>query len=354
MRCSHYLLLLVTACSHASRPGHAARDAVPRDPPSSDASSGGGARLPLELVADIDVPGASKRFDYQDIDAAKQLLVVAHMNDNAVLILDLKDGSVKQRLTGIPRPRGVAIAADIGVIFVTSTPKHLVLIDTASLTEITRVETGTGPDGDAWDPVDKIVGVSDQGDGALSLIADAGRGARRQVPLGTETGNVTYDAARGQFWITVVGANPPDHLVEVDPRTATITTRIPLPGCAGAHGLRLHPDGASAFIACEENDTLARIDLADPHAITTIPTGSGPDVLSIDTGLGWLYVAAESGDLTVVDLAQPGLVLIGHDHPGDHSHSVAADPETHRVFFPLLAGPHGTPVVRIMRPVSTR
>jgi DNA-binding beta-propeller fold protein YncE len=345
-------LLLAAACSHSSRPGRAARDAAPREAPSSDASATG-ARLPLTLVADVDVPGESKRFDYQDIDAAKQLLVVAHMNDNAVLILDLKDGSVKKRLTGIPRPRGVAIASDIGVIFVTSTPKHLVLIDTTSLTEITRVETGAGPDGDAWDPADKIVGVSDQGDGALSLISDAGRGTRKQVALGTETGNVVYDAARGQFWITVVGPKVPDQLVEIDPKAATITTRIPLPGCTGAHGLRLHPDGQSAFIACEENDTLARVDLTDPHAVTTLPTGSGPDVLSIDPGLGWLYVAAESGDLTVFDISQPDLVLVGHDQPGPHSHSVVADPATHRVFFPLLAGPSGTPVVRIMRPTGS-
>src|SRR5262245_58421044 len=69
----------------------------------------------------------------------------------------------------------------------------------------------------------------------------------------------------------------------------------------------------------------------------------GPDVLSIDPGLGWLYVAAESGDLTVFDIQTAGVVLLGHDQPGSHSHSVAADPATHRVFFPLQAGPKEVP-----------
>src|SRR5262249_26201738 len=154
-----------------------------------------------------------------------------------------------------------------------------------------------------------------------------GRGPRTQVPLGSETGNVAYDASRGQFWITVVGSSPPDQLVAVDPKTATVTMKIPLPGCGGAHGLRLHPDSQSAFIACEQNAKLARVDLGGAHAISIAATGADPDVLSIDPGLGWLYVAAESGDLTVFDIAKPGEALVGHDHPGANSHTVAADPE---------------------------
>lgn len=304
----------------------------------------------LTLVADVPLPGGATRFDYQELDPAKGLLVVAHMNDDTVLILDLATGAVRAQLTGIPTPRGVAIAAEVGRIFVTSTPAHVVVIDDTSLAEVTRVTTGTAPDGDAWDPDDRIVGVSDQDDGALSLLADAGAGARTPVKLGVETGNVVYDGARKQFWITVVRDAPPDQLVEVDPKTATVTASIDVPGCSGAHGLRLHPDGQSAFIACEGNSVLARVDLGGAHAVTTGATGADPDVLSLDPGQGWLYVAAESGDLTIFDLGQPGVVLVGHDAPGAGSHTVAADPTTHRVFFPLPSGPNGTPVLRIMRP----
>ncbi len=312
----------------------------------------GHAGLPLTSLSDVPLPGGATRFDYQELDQAKGQLVVAHMNDNSVLILDAADGSVKKLLPNIPTPRGVVVADDVGIIFVTSTPGHVVLIDNATLSEITRVTTGTAPDGDGWDPDDKILGVSDQGDGALSLIAGSGMGTRTQVPLGTETGNVVYDPSRKQFWITVVRSSPPDQLVEVDPVAATVTTRIDLPGCDGAHGLRLHPDAQSAFIACENNDMLARVDLGGAHAVSLGATGAGPDVLSIDPGLGWLYVAAESGDLTVFDLDKPGVALVGHDQPGANSHTVAVDPATHRVFFPLPRGTSGMPVLRIMQPAA--
>jgi DNA-binding beta-propeller fold protein YncE len=168
--------------------------------------------------------------------------------------------------------------------------------------------------------------------------------------LGSETGNVAFDPERAIFWITAVMGSPPDQLIGVDPTAARVTERIPLPGCQGAHGLRIHPDGNSAFIACEGNDQLLRVNLDASHAVALAPTGAGPDVMSIDAALGWLYVAAESGDLTVFDLTRPGVNLLGRDHPGSHAHSVAVDPATHRTFFPLVKGPRGTPVLRIMQP----
>lgn len=306
--------------------------------------------LPLSLVADVELPGKANRFDYQDIDVARGHLIVAHMNDDAVIVADLKDGKVVKVLPGIPTARGVAVAEEANRIFVTSSPNKLVVIDSQTLEEIGRVDTGSSPDGVGWDPVDKVVGVSDQGDGAVSLIRDAGSGARTQIPLGEETGNVVFDGARGWFWVTVVTQSPPDKLLAIDPVAAKTTTSIDLPGCTGAHGLRLHPDGKSAFVACEGNDTLARVDLGGAHAVVTAGTGAGPDVLGVDAGLGWLYVAAESGDLTVFDIGKAGLVKMDGEHPGDNAHSVAVDPATHHVFFPLQEGPNGTPVLRIMKP----
>ena len=136
----------------------------------------------------------------------------------------------------------------------------------------------------------------------------------------------------------------------VDPVSGKVTTRIDLPGCKGAHGVRIHPDGNNAFVASEDNSLIARVELCGAHAVVTAQTGQDPDVLGIDREFGWLYVAAESGDLTVFDINQPGHVLIDREHSGDHSHSVAVDPATHRVFFPLMAGPNGKPALHIMQP----
>ena len=306
--------------------------------------------LPLVRVADLELPGRAKRFDYQDVDVAENHLVVAHMGDDSVLVLRLSDGTVEKVLGNVTTPRGVAIGDNVGRIFVTSLPSSLVIIDNKTLTELGRVPTGSAPDGVAYDAQDRVVGVSDQGDGALSLIAGAGNGKRIQVRLGSETGNVVFDSARHCFWITVAASHGVDQLIGVEPLAGIVTLRIALPGCRGAHGLRIHPNGLGAFVACEDNAVLARVDLGGAHAVVTAATGANPDVMALDSSLGWLYVAAESGDLVVFDITRPGLTAIDREHPFDHAHSVAVDVATHRVFFPLEVGPSGKPVLRIMHP----
>ena len=90
--------------------------ACDRNTPSAPQSSS--PNLPLTLVRDVDLPGGSTRFDYQDIDADQGHLVVAHMNDASVLILNVSDASVARLLPNIPTPRGVAVGD--GRIFVTT------------------------------------------------------------------------------------------------------------------------------------------------------------------------------------------------------------------------------------------
>lgn len=321
-------------------------------PKAPRAASGPTTHFPLAKVADVPLPGGSTRFDYQEIDSRHGHLFVAHMNDASVLVLKLADGSVAKELHGIPVPRGVAVADDAARIFVTSSPSALVIIDANSLNEIARVPTGRGPDGVAYDPVDHVVATSDQRDGAISLIAEGGEGKRRQVSLGRETGNVVFDPARHVFWIAVETKMPPDQLVAVEPKSGDVTSRIDLAGCKAAHGVRLHPDGSRAFVACEDDDRVVAVELEGAHSTAFAPTGSGPDVLSIDPGLGYLYVAAEGGELTVLDIAHRELAVVDREHVGPKAHSVAVDPATHRVFFPLAVGPGAKPALRILRPRS--
>jgi DNA-binding beta-propeller fold protein YncE len=337
---------LLTACCGSAPKGGPLPDAGT----SPDAGNGTGhATLPLALVTDVGLPGNPSRFDYQDLDPDRGHLVIAHMNDSEVLVVNLGDYSLAGRIPNIDTVRGVVVANPVNRIFASAMNGQVVLIDATTLQEVGRAATGTAPDGVGWDPVDSVVASSDQGAGALSLIGSAGTGTRIPVPLGSETGNIIYDASRGLFWVTVVQTTPPDQLVGVDPKTGAVQQSINLPGCDGAHGLRLHPDNKSALIACEGNNTLARVDIAS-GTVVTAPTGVGPDVLAIDPGLNWLYVAAESGHVFIFDIGQPGLHDIGHENPGATAHTVAVDPATHRVFFPLVSGTNGAPVLRVMKP----
>lgn len=88
-------------------------------------------------------------------------------------------------------------------------------------------------------------------------------------------------------------------LVSIDPVTAQIISHHPVPGIESPHGIALDVDARLAFVAGEENNKLAVLDLTSGQVLATYPVGKDPDVLAFDPGLKLLYVSAESGNVTV-------------------------------------------------------
>jgi DNA-binding beta-propeller fold protein YncE len=104
-----------------------------------------------------------------------------------------------------------------------------------------------------------------------------------------------------------------------------------------------------AFAACEGDSKLLVLDLETWKVVNVFPAGRGPDVLAFDTALGRLYVATESGDVSVFQLDGRTLSPLGDVHAGPGAHSVCVNPATHEIFLPLK-NVGGHPVLRIMQP----
>lgn len=73
-------------------------------------------------------------------------------------------------------------------------------------------------------------------------------------------------------------------------------------------------------------------------------------MLAFDPTRRWLYVAAESGVLTMLDVSAPAGRVIGRDRVGDNAHVVATDPGTGEVFLPIRRGAGGHPQLLVMAP----
>jgi DNA-binding beta-propeller fold protein YncE len=147
----------------------------------------------------------------------------------------------------------------------------------------------------------------------------------------------------------LVDVGSKDELAVIDPRKRTIVRRVPLTGCDHPHGLHLDPARRLGFVACDQNAMLLVVDLRTMRVLQTQSVGDDPDVLDLDPGLHRLYVAAESGEVAVFAEEGRRLRKLGQAMLADHAHSVAVDPETHLVYFPL-ENVGGRPLLRIMRP----
>jgi DNA-binding beta-propeller fold protein YncE len=302
--------------------------------------------LPLHLVADVELPGGSSRFDYQSFDASRRRLYVAHLGAGIVTAFDAARRRVAGSVPGVAGVHGVLAVPTLNRVFATATDSHqLVAIRADTLKIVARVPAGAFPDGLDYDPVHRRIFVSDK-TGRAEVVFDRHTRRVRRVSLGGEAGNVRYDAASHRMLVAVAGK---EQLAAIDPTRLRVVSRIHLAGCEGAHGLSIDAAHRLAFVACEGNAQLVVVDLKRGRATARVPVGDDPDVLAFDPGLARLYVAAESGVVTVFRERGRSLQQLGRAELDPHAHSVAVDQKTHLVYFPL-EDVDGRPVLRIMRP----
>lgn len=302
--------------------------------------------LPLSVVANVPLPGASSRFDYESLDPKSARLFIAHLAASAIVVFDIKANRVVGTIVDIDHVHGVLAVPELGHVYATATGSNEVaVIDARTLKVVTRIPAGTYPDGMAYDPDDHKLYVSDEHGDSDTVIDTIASKRVATIPLGGDVGNTQYDARTHRILVNVQTTS---ELVAIDPKTDTIVGRYPVPACKSNHGLQLDDDHRRAYIACEDNATLVSFDLATMKAGPSISIGDDPDVLAYDRKRAILYVAAESGTITMLAANAVGLTKIGEGYLDRNAHIVAVDQRTHRLYFPVL-GDAG-PKMLVMRP----
>jgi DNA-binding beta-propeller fold protein YncE len=304
----------------------------------------------LTEVVDVALPGPAVRFDYQSLDATNGRLYIAHMNADQLVVFDLASRKVIANLDGFKRVHGVIAVPEINRVFASVTGDHKVAaVDTQSFKKVASGGPIDYPDGLAYAPKQKKLFVSDEHGGVDAVLDGATCKLITRVPLGGGAGNTAYDHVSGHILVAVHSVN---QLVAIDPDTNTILGKYPLPGIQNPHGIALDASDHIAFVAGEENHSLALVDLNSMKVLSTYQVGEDPDVLAFDPGLMRLYVSAESGTVTIFHYGDRKLTLVGSIRM-PHAHTVSVDPGTHLVYFPL-ENVDGHPVLRIMRPADQK
>jgi len=298
----------------------------------------------LKRLADIPLPGPALRFDYQSIDTTAGRLYISHMDASELVVFDLVSRRVEGTIPHLPRVTGVWAVPALGTIYASVPGKHSVAVIDARTLRVKALVGEIGfPDGIAYAPRVKKIYVSDESGGG-ELVID-GPTSRRvtTIPLGGGAGNTIYDPGSERILVAV---QTRDEVVEIDPRTDRVTARHKLKGASRPHGMALDAIDRLLFIANEGNATLLTVDLRTMAVIETHRVGEDPDVLAFDPGWRRLYVASESGTVSVFR-EQAGRLVPDGNLTMPHAHTVSVDPRTHIVYLPLESV-HGRPVLRIM------
>lgn len=303
--------------------------------------------LPLHWIADIPLPGRTSRFDYQSYDPQAHLLFIAHLGDSTIAVINTDTRQVMANIKGVSQVHGVLAVPSLGRVYATATgANEVAVIDERDLRVTTAIPAGTYPDGIAYAPHVHKLYVSDETGRTETVIDTDSERWVATIPLGGEAGNSQYDPVSQHIFVNVQTLN---QLVEIDPATDAIVGRYPLPGAKHNHSLLIEPQERLAFVACEGNAKLLTVDMWTMRVLAAYSIGEDPDVLAFDPGLHLLYVASESGVVSVFREHKQGLEKLGEGFLAKGAHTVAVDAQTHRVYFPL-PDVHGRPALRVMSP----
>jgi DNA-binding beta-propeller fold protein YncE len=308
--------------------------------------------FPLTAVADLPLPGHASRFDYQWLDPVNRRLYIAHLGDSSLLVFDLDGQRVIQEVSGLPSVHGVVAAPEQHQVFATATAeKTLALIDDRTFHVEARVPAGEYPNGLAYDPKSGRVFVSNNSGIGVGVVDVKSAHALAGIDIGGGAGNTQYDAESGHVLAAVHGRAV---LADIDPVSLRVTSRVALSRVSTCHGLLVASSLRLVFAACRggAGPTLVVVDLHERRQLETLPLPPDIDVLAFDPGLQRLYAASETGTVAVFALdSDRAATEMGRGFVGPNAHTVAVDPVTHRVYFPI-ANVAGRPVLRVMNPIG--
>jgi DNA-binding beta-propeller fold protein YncE len=298
--------------------------------------------LPLRTVARVPLSGPPVRFDYTSIDPTTHTLWISHMDAGQLLAFDIRRRTITKTVAA-PGVHGVIAVPALGRVYASATNAREVLtINSRTGAVLARAPAGEYPDGLAYDSAQRHVFISDESGGVETVITASGRRIAT-IPLGGEAGNVQYDATSGHILADVQTRN---EIAVIDPRRNRIVRRVHVPNCDSDHGLLIDAPHRIAFVACDGNAKLLTLNLRTMSFTGTFDVGRSPDVLAFDPSLRRLYVSAESGVVAVFAETQTSARPLGISFLATEAHTVAVDPTTHLVYFPLQGGPQ----LLIMKP----
>ena len=270
--------------------------------------------------------GGEARWDYVSLDSANHRLYVAHATQ--VEVIDTQTDKLVGTIPDTPGVHGVAIAADLGLGFISDGKADRVTVfELATLKTRASIAVGKDPDTILYDPASHRVMTFNGHSSDVTLI-DAVHG----TVVGTVAAGGKPEYAQpgegGLVWFNVEDSN---EMAVLDPAQGKIVRRVALAPCEGPSGLAV--DDRQRHYAVCENRQMAVV-ASDGKVIGRATIGTGPD------GVAWMDGAAFSangrdGTISVVRETAPGRFETTETIPtAAGARTIVADPATHRLYLP--------------------
>ena len=287
----------------------------------------------LQPAALVTMPGASGKFDFLEVDAARHRLLAAHEKSGTADFIDLDSNRLIAR-----RQLGTVV----DVIAVPGSDEYFVSVQEGKRVAVVNAdtfeETGSLPvDG----PTDAILFVEKyqrlyvaHDNGTELWVFDAAskkQVATIDIPGAPEC--MAYDARADRLYVNIKTAN---EVVSIDPASNAVAAHWSVEPAKAPHGLAVDTATRRIFSA-GANGKLAVLDAADGKLVQTVDITQGVDQIEFDPATRRIYAAGPNW-MSVVQETPDGAVLLDNVASSATAKNVAVDPATHRVWTTYTDG----------------
>lgn len=282
---------------------------------------------PYKQLAEIKV-GGEGGWDYLSVDSAARRLYVSHATK--AVVIDLDANTVVGEIAPAPGIHGIAVAPDLGRLFVSNGRENTASIVDAKTLQITgTVKTGENPDCILYEPGHKEV-YTFNGRGQNATVFDAATGeVKATIPLGGKPEFAVVDVKANRIYNNIEDTN---EIAVIDTTNHAVVAKWPIAPGEGASGLSIDVARHRLFTVAG-NRLLVALDSTTGKVLSTLPIGPGVDATSFDPATGFVFASNSDSTLTVATCDKAGtLSLVQTLATPQRSRTMTLDPKTHRIY----------------------
>jgi DNA-binding beta-propeller fold protein YncE len=300
---------------------------------SSQAAPAAAAKPLLVEGPAITLADSKGKFDFLEIDPARHRLLGAHEKDGTADFFDLNTLKVIARLK-LGAVVHVISDPETGRYFASAQDeKTLVALNGDSLKEIGRVTLPGELDALVLVPRHHRVYAAHDNGTHLWAVDTQSLAPVGEVVIPGAPEFVTYDSAADRIYLNI---KTTDEVVVIDPNTNQIAAHWPTAPAKSPHGIALDAARGRLYVA-GGNGMLVGIDLKSGQVVAAAEIAKTVDQAVFDPKTNRIYCAGAE-QLSVVQVSDAGLALLGHVPTNATGRNVAVDPATGDVWTTYTDG----------------
>ena len=285
------------------------------------------------------------------VDRSRQRLIVAALGNDTVEVVDLATGKLRQRISGLKEPQGVAYADKVDAIFVANAGDGSVRIFQAQdFKPLGRIDLKTDADNMRIDIRNGNIIVG-YGDGGLAIIDPVTRNVTGTITLQGHPEGFQIEPTTGRAFVNVPDAKQ-IAVVDLDARRQIATWKVP--GAGSNFPMALNATKGMLAAVFRSPARLVLLDTKTGNVVANLPTCGDADEVFFDAKRERIYVSCGAGEIAVFQRNGETYRPLASVPTASGARTSLFVPELDRLFLAVRAGLLDSAAsIQIFRPAPT-